>query len=171
MADDPLEAASSALSDFANGPVAQSAATIQSTIDRTFTAMEHSVAKAVVAGKLSFADLVASVLSDFDRLATRQYLTQPLEGLFSQIVTAVMPVAGARAAGGPVEAGSSYLVGENGPELFTPAQSGAITATPSANAAPITVNVTTPDAASFLKSEGQLTAMLSRALIRGQRNL
>lgn len=34
--------------------------------------------------------------------------------------------AGARAAGGPVSAGSSYLVGEKGPELFMPGTSGKI---------------------------------------------
>lgn len=34
--------------------------------------------------------------------------------------------AGARAAGGPVSAGSSYLVGEKGPEMFTPNTSGKI---------------------------------------------
>lgn len=33
---------------------------------------------------------------------------------------------GARAAGGPVSFGKSYLVGENGPEMFTPGQSGNI---------------------------------------------
>ena len=36
-------------------------------------------------------------------------------------------VAGARAGGGPVMAGGSYLVGENGPEIFTPGSSGSIT--------------------------------------------
>lgn len=35
-------------------------------------------------------------------------------------------VLAARAAGGPVTAGSTYLVGENGPELFTPVSSGNI---------------------------------------------
>jgi hypothetical protein len=34
---------------------------------------------------------------------------------------------GARAAGGPVSANSPYIVGENGPELFTPGSSGHIT--------------------------------------------
>jgi hypothetical protein len=34
---------------------------------------------------------------------------------------------GARAAGGPVSAGTSYLVGERGPEIFTPAAAGRIT--------------------------------------------
>ena len=37
------------------------------------------------------------------------------------------PVAGARADGGPVSAGKRYLVGERGPELFTPGASGSIT--------------------------------------------
>jgi hypothetical protein len=34
---------------------------------------------------------------------------------------------GGKAAGGPVRSGTSYLVGENGPELFTPNASGMIT--------------------------------------------
>jgi hypothetical protein len=37
------------------------------------------------------------------------------------------PVAGARAEGGPVTGGNSYLVGERGPEIFTPRTSGVIT--------------------------------------------
>lgn len=36
------------------------------------------------------------------------------------------PFGGRRAAGGPVAAGTSYLVGERGPELFTPGRSGSI---------------------------------------------
>jgi hypothetical protein len=41
---------------------------------------------------------------------------------------AAPPVAGARAAGGPVSSGGTYLVGENGPELFTASRSGRIIA-------------------------------------------
>ena len=37
--------------------------------------------------------------------------------------------------------------------------------------AAVTVNVTARDAQSFLRSEGQIAAMLSRAVMRGQRNL
>jgi hypothetical protein len=36
-------------------------------------------------------------------------------------------LSGARAAGGPVTGGQSYLVGERGPEIFTPGASGGIT--------------------------------------------
>lgn len=35
-------------------------------------------------------------------------------------------VSGARALGGPVDSGKTYLVGENGPELFTPDRSGSV---------------------------------------------
>lgn len=40
--------------------------------------------------------------------------------------SAASAVSGKRAAGGPVNAGASYLVGERGPEFFTPAVSGRI---------------------------------------------
>lgn len=62
-----------------------------------------------------------------------------LFGDFGDMVTAVTepshkayvrgtgtPIAGARALGGPVLRGQSYLVGERGPEIFTPGQAGAI---------------------------------------------
>jgi hypothetical protein len=48
---------------------------------------------------------------------------------------------GARAAGGPVAPGSSYLVGERGPELFTPSSSGNITPNNAMGNNTITVNV------------------------------
>jgi hypothetical protein len=50
-------------------------------------------------------------------------------GVFgSSIQTSLLtPIAGARALGGPVSGGRPYLVGERGPELFTPRSSGRIT--------------------------------------------
>jgi hypothetical protein len=48
---------------------------------------------------------------------------------------------GFRAAGGPVAAGQSYIVGERGPELFTPSTAGSIAASGSFGAASITVNM------------------------------
>jgi hypothetical protein len=41
--------------------------------------------------------------------------------------SAALTYGGGRAAGGPISGGTSYLVGENGPELFTPAGNGRIT--------------------------------------------
>lgn len=46
----------------------------------------------------------------------------------SAISSAVKTVTGKRASGGPVNAGASYLVGERGPEIFTPRTSGSIVA-------------------------------------------
>ena len=48
---------------------------------------------------------------------------------------------GARANGGPVSGGSSYIVGERGPEIFTPSSSGMITPNSAIGGNTITVNV------------------------------
>ena len=50
-------------------------------------------------------------------------------------------ISGTRANGGPVMGGSSYLVGERGPELFTPSSSGNITPNGAMGVNTITVNV------------------------------
>jgi len=44
----------------------------------------------------------------------------------SQIISGASAIAGAFASGGDAEAGETYLVGEKGPELFTPASSGTV---------------------------------------------
>lgn len=49
---------------------------------------------------------------------------------------------GKRANGGPVSAGNSYLVGENGPELFTPNSTGAVIPNNGFGGANITLNIT-----------------------------
>lgn len=50
-------------------------------------------------------------------------------------------ISGTRASGGPVMGGGTYLVGERGPELFTPGTSGNITPNNAMGGANITVNV------------------------------
>ena len=59
---------------------------------------------------------------------------------------------GARAAGGPVAPGGSYLVGERGPELFTPGTSGNITPNGAMGGANITVNVNGGDPNSIVRA-------------------
>ncbi|MGI2031399.1 phage tail tape measure protein [Rhizobium panacihumi] len=54
----------------------------------------------------------------------RQYATT-LRGSSAPAASAE-PIAGARAKGGPVTGGRPYLVGERGPEIFTPGRSGGI---------------------------------------------
>ena len=60
---------------------------------------------------------------------------------------------GARALGGPVAGGSTYLVGERGPELFTPTSSGNITANSSLGGGnTVTINVNGGDPMQVVKA-------------------
>ena len=168
--DQSLTAAADALERFVSGPVQSSTAAIETAVTRSFSSVENTIARAVIGGKTSMDQLVSAILADFDRIATTQFIVKPIENALTSIASAILPIGGARASGGPVDAGIPYLVGEQGPELFTPSAAGAIT--PNTALRPsITLNVTARDAQSFLKSETQIAALLTRALARGQRNL
>jgi len=169
--DQSLAAAGQALSAFVGGPVQSATSAIETAVTRSFTSVENTIARAVISGKTSMDGLVTSILAGFDRIATTQFIVKPIENALTSVASALLPIGGARAAGGPVDAGTPYLVGEQGPELFVPNSSGAIAPNASLGARAITLNVQTQDAGSFLKSESQIAAMLSRALARGQRNL
>lgn len=71
-------------------------------------------------------------------------------GYVNPNMSMMIPVSGKRASGGPVSMGQSYLVGENGPELFTPTQYGAISAS-AGNSGGLTIVVT---GNSFVGREG-----------------
>jgi hypothetical protein len=73
-------------------------------------------------GKLR--DMLRSIASDLARLIFQKSITEPLAGIISGGFKSIF--GGPRASGGPVAAGGSYLVGENGPELFTPSGAGRI---------------------------------------------
>lgn len=113
---------------------------------------------AVMTGKLSFSDLAKSVIRDLIRMQVQASITRPLFNFLQGFMNPMTPqmgstspggpmfgmdlgfdIAGARAMGGPVTGGRSYLVGENGPEIFTPAGSGEIIAN-GQSASGITVN-------------------------------
>ena len=165
-----LNAAAKSLAEFVGWPVLDATKAIDDAVSRSFTSVENTIARAALSGKTSIGKLVDSILADFDRIAVSQFIVKPVEGVIGSLIASLLPISGARAGGGPVDAGSAYLVGEQGPELFVPSASGAIA--PNAPARPaITLNVQARDASSFLKSETQIAAMLSRALARGQRNM
>jgi phage-related minor tail protein len=71
--------------------------------------------------------------------------------------------------------GGAGLAGESGPEAILPLQRGADgklgIRTASGSSTNVTINISTPDAASFRQSQSQIAAMVSRAVARGQRNL
>lgn len=75
----------------------------------------------------------------------------------------------------PLGNGRTGLAGEAGPEAILPLTRGAdgrlgVRAAGSASPVTIHMTVTATDAESFRRSEGQIAAMLSRAVHRGQRN-
>jgi phage-related minor tail protein len=93
----------------------------------------------------AFSQMVTSIISDIARLMIRQSITAPLAGMLQGALGSMFGgsvqatptstgllsfdgagYSGARALGGNVTAGRSYLVGERGAELFTPMQNGSI---------------------------------------------
>lgn len=126
------------------------AATVEQMVDSLFDNMTKSITDFVTTGKFSFKDFANSVIQDLIRIAIRAQMLK----LFSMVLSgfagmgAAAPavggtvnaldtggamggagnfgIDGANAVGGNISAGGTYLVGENGPELFTPGRSGAI---------------------------------------------
>lgn len=92
-----------------------------------FQNAEDALVQFITTGELDFSKFIDSLIADLTRLAIRQALLAAIPGLGG--AAAAAPAAGVpgRARGGPVRSGQEYLVGEEGPELFTPRQSGAIT--------------------------------------------
>lgn len=108
---------------------------------------------------------------------------KPLEGLLGNAVGSLFGSVTPFADGGVVRApsyfpmdGGTGLMGEAGAEAILPLKrgpDGALGVASSAGAATpqIVFNVTATDAASFRKSEGQVSAMLTRSVMRGRRGL
>lgn len=108
---------------------------------------------------------------------------KPLEGLLGNAVGSLVGSVTPFADGGVVRspsyfpmAGGTGLMGEAGPEAILPLKRGAdgalgVASAGGAGAPQITFNVTASDAASFRKSEGQISAMLARSVMRGRRGL
>jgi len=126
----------SLLAGFENGldrlflKVSDVAGGIEQAMTNAFSAAEDAIVDFVMTGEFNFSKLVDSILADITRLLARQAilaifnaLTGGTSGAFGGVITAL---AGARAEGGPVSMGQPYLVGERGPEIFQPNQSGTI---------------------------------------------
>jgi hypothetical protein len=96
-------------------------------------------------------------------------------GTFSQ--GRVMPFARGGVVSGPTTfpmRGGTGLMGEAGPEAIMPLARGADgklgVRGGGGGSVNVTMNITTPDAQSFQRSQGQIAAQMSRVLGRGQRN-
>ena len=69
--------------------------------------------------------------------------------------------------------GSTGLMGEAGPEAIMPLARGSDgkLGVKGGGTVSVTVNIATPDAQSFQRSQSQVAALMARAVARGQRNL
>jgi phage-related minor tail protein len=161
-------------------------------------AMTTAFARSAVSGK-SFDDTLKSLalrLSDLSvQMALRPVtsaLGSGLTGLFSGLfgssssntdLLKAMNTAQPFATGGviaspsyfPLSSGGLGLAGEAGPEAIMPltrGSDGRLGVAAAGNAgANVTVNIATPDAESFRRSETYLTGLVARAVARGQRGM
>lgn len=116
-----------------------------------FQSAENALVDFVLTGKFNFSGLVDSVLADLTRLLARQALAALIGALGSAsgggggaaggLLAGL--IGGARAGGGSVQSGRSYLVGERGPEIVNMAGNGSVTPNNEVGGASVTViNVT-----------------------------
>lgn len=166
-----LAAAGTEMTRLAREEIAPAAALIEEAFARASSSIERSLARAARSGSLSLASLSRSLASDLKRAALDSLIRKPLESALSGALTGAFSGAfgGARAFGGFAARGHAYLVGERGPELFTPAASGRVAPAGAATTVNVTIAGVT-DAASFRHSETQIAAALARAIDRGRRN-
>lgn len=85
--------------------------------------ISSSFEDAVFAGE-DLRGMLKGIYQDLLRLIFRNIITQPLANFITAGLGSMF--GGGLAVGGPVSAGTSYLVGEKGPELFVPSQAGRI---------------------------------------------
>jgi len=105
------------------GSMESTMAKISQASQRWADSMTEALVDAAMTGKLSFRDMANSIIRDLWRMTIRALIVRPL---FEAIGGAlkIEGFGGFKAEGGPVRSGKSYIVGEEGPELFTPGSSG-----------------------------------------------
>lgn len=167
-----LAEAEQALAAFAAGPARSAADSLSEAFERAGGRIANSLTRAAFSGELSFKQLARVALAELAKLAVNALAKNagPLGGVAGGVLKA-LPFFGARAAGGSVTPGGAFLVGERGPELFTPGSAGAVSPL-SAQPMSIHLHFNGPaDAESFRRDQGQIAAAIARAAAYGRRNL
>lgn len=150
---------------------------LKNAVDGYSRDMSRSLAQFALGGKVSFADMIDSMLLKLLEFANQKFIFDPLfkaitgqiesagggSSIFGSLASGItnfftggvgmnagaysidqnpyLNFSGTRAAGGSVSAGSSYLVGERGAEMFVPNQNGAIIPNTGKNNTNVTINV------------------------------
>jgi len=167
-----LAEASIEIERIAREQIAPAAALIDDAFSVAARSIQSNLARAAERGEISLKKLVNALGRDLRRFAIDSLVRKPIQNLITNALTGSF--GGGRANGGFVAPGQRFLVGERGPELFTPGTSGTISPLSGGAGAGMIVNITLPgvtDVESFRRSETQLSAALARAVGRGQRNL
>ena len=99
----------------------------------SFSAAEDALVEFATTGQFSFRDFASGLIKDITRIIAKLLILKAIEaiggGAGSAAGEASGAVTGALAAGGTAQANKPYLVGEDGPEIFTPGQTGSVTPT------------------------------------------
>lgn len=135
------------------------ASVAEASVNAVANSVSNTLAKALIDGAFTWKDFTKSILDDITRIITRLLVMQAISAALGGAgtspglpgVTSGEPLF--RAAGGAVQPDRSFIVGENGPELFTPRGAGNIapagTTAGASSAAPQinmqVVNVDDPD--------------------------
>lgn len=157
-----LGAAAAALESFVQGPCTRAGEEVGATFERAAQRITRALGSAAVGGETAFKRMVKVIVEELARLA--------LERIFTQGAPKI-PFFGAKAAGGAVNAGGAYLVGERGPEIFVPRQGGQIAPQPGSAVSVHFYLGAGADANSITKHQGQIAASIARAVAYGRRNL
>lgn len=121
-------------------------------------------------------DVLKGLALSLSRMALSQAL-KPLGSLIGSGIGKVTPFADGGIVNSPVlfpMRGGTGLMGEAGPEAIMPLARGAdgkLGVRGGGGPVNVTVNIATPDQASFQRSQAQVAALIARAAARGQRNL
>jgi hypothetical protein len=121
---------------------------------------------------------VQGLQSSIDNLKSKEVkVTTVFASIYTREERLPGNVIGARAAGGPVKSGMPYLVGEKGPEIFTPHASGSIIPNHAVASGGIAANVSRArddDAGDvILELDGEVLARFNRRELtrKGRRNV
>jgi len=165
--------------------LATAIADLEGRSQRFGTALSGALKSAAVSGK-SLEDVLKGLgtrLTDIALSAALKPLDTALSGAVGSLFGASAGSVTAFADGGVVRSPSYFpmggdmgLMGEAGAEAILPLQRGSdgvlgVASGGGGGASQIVFNVTATDAASFRKSEGQISAMLARSVSRGRRGL
>lgn len=147
-------------------PAERAASSIEDAFGRAGASLTRSLARAAADGEVSLGELARAVIA---AVGAGVGGSGGLGAAIAQAVAGLAGFGGARADGGPVVGGGTYLVGERGPEVFRPEGAGVIE--PRAGGG-VTVNVTVDGGApALLRSEAQVAQALARAAALGARRL